>query len=56
MDFGSQFALQIARQALEQRLLAELEEKDEALFTRADATLDLCTLGKKTRILSRSSS
>ena len=47
MDFGLQFALQIARQALEQRLLAELEEKDEALFTRADATLDLCTLGKK---------
>ena len=56
LDFGLEFALQIARQALEQRLLAELEEKDEALFTRADATLDLCTLGKKTRILSRSSS
>ena len=47
LDFGLEFALQIARQALEQRLLAELEEKDETFFTRADVTLDLCALGEK---------
>ena len=39
--------MKIARQALEQRLLAELEEKDETFFTRADVTLDLCALGEK---------
>ena len=42
LDFGLQFALQIATQALETRPLSELEEKDEAFFTGADATLDLC--------------
>ena len=47
MDFELEFALQIARQALEQRLLAELEEKDETFFTGADVTLDLCALGEK---------
>ena len=44
---GLEFALQIAGQALEQRLFAELEEKDETFFTVADATLDLCALGEK---------
>ena len=39
--------MKIARQALEQRLLAELEEKDETFFTGADVTLDLCALGEK---------
>ena len=52
LDFGLEFVLQITSQALEQILLAELEEKDETFFTRADATLDLCALG----VLSRSSS
>ena len=47
MDFGWQFALQIATQALETRLLSELEEKDETLFTRADVTLYLCALSEK---------
>ena len=47
LNFGSEFALQIARQTLEQRLLAELEEKDETLFTGADVTPDFCALGKK---------
>ena len=47
LDFGLEFALQIARQALEQRLLAELEEKDETFFTGADVILDLCALGEK---------
>ena len=47
MDLGLEFALQLARQALEQRLLSELEEKDETFFTGADATLDLCALGEK---------
>ena len=49
LNFGSEFALQIARQTLEQRLLAELEEKDETFFTRADVTLDLCALGQKNK-------
>ena len=39
--------MQIARQALEQRLSAELEEQDEKFFTGADVTLDLCALGEK---------
>ena len=47
MDFGWQFALQIATQALETRLLSELEEKDETFFTRADVTLYLCALSEK---------
>ena len=47
LDFGLEFALQIARQALEQRLLAELEEKDETFFTGADVTIELCALGEK---------
>ena len=47
MDFGLEFTLQIARQALEQRLLAELEEKDETYFTGADVVLDLSALGEK---------
>ena len=47
LDFGLEFALQIARQTLEQRILAELEETDEKLFTGADATLDLRGLGEK---------
>ena len=47
MDFGWQFALQIATQALETRLLSELEEKDETFFTRADVTLYLCPLSEK---------
>ena len=37
----------IARQTLEQRLLSELEEKDEAFFTGPDETLDLVALGAK---------
>ena len=41
LDFGLEFALQIARQALEPRQLSELKEKDEAVFTGADAKLDL---------------
>ena len=48
LDFGLEFTFQIARQALEQRLLDELEEKDETFFTGADVTLDLCALEKKT--------
>ena len=47
LDFGLQFVMQIAKQALETRLLYELEEKDETFFTRADATLDICALGEK---------
>ena len=47
LDFGLKFTFQIARQALEQRLLDELEEKDETFFTGADVTLDLCALEKK---------
>ena len=47
LDFGLQFAMQIAKQALETRLLYELEETDETFFTRADATLDICALGEK---------
>ena len=47
MDFRLELALEIVRQALEQRLLAELEEKDETFFTGADVILDLCALGKK---------
>ena len=47
LDFGLEFALQIARKALEQRLSAKLEEKDETFFTGTDVTLDLCTLGEK---------
>ena len=47
MDFGLEFALQLARQALEPRLLPEIEEKDETFFTGADATVDLCALGEK---------
>ena len=45
LDFGLEFALQIARQALEPRQLSELKEKDEAVFTGADAKLDLCAPG-----------
>ena len=37
-DFELEFAMQIARQALETKLLSELEEKDETFFTRANAT------------------
>ena len=37
----------IARQALEQRLLAELEEKNKTFFTAADLTLYLNALGEK---------
>lgn len=40
-----EIALQIARQALEPRQLSELKEKDEAVFTGADAKLDLCAPG-----------
>ena len=47
MDSELEFALQITRQALEARLLSELEEKDEIFFTGADATLDLSALGEK---------
>ena len=47
LAFGLEFALQIARQALEQRLLTELEEKDETFLTGADVTLDLCALSEK---------
>ena len=47
MDFGLQFVLQIATQALETRLPPELEERDETFFTKADATLDLYALGEK---------
>ena len=47
LDFGSEFALQIARQALETRPLSELEQKDETFYTWADAILDLCVLGEK---------
>ena len=47
LDLRLEFALQVARQALEQSLLSELEEKDEAFLTGADATLDLCALGEK---------
>ena len=47
LDFGLEFALPIARQALEQRLLAELKEKDETFFTGADVTQHLCALGEK---------
>ena len=47
LGFWLEFALQVARQALEQRQLAELEEKDETFFTGADTTLDFCGLGGK---------
>ena len=47
LDFWSEFALQVARQALEQRQLAELEVKDETFFTGADTTLDFCGPGEK---------
>ena len=46
LDFGLQFVLQIATQALKTRLISELEEKDETFFTGADATLDLHALGE----------
>ena len=35
LDSGLQFALQIAKQALETRLLSELEEKDDNNFYRS---------------------
>ena len=41
LHFGLEFALQIARQALKQRLLAELEEKDETFFTGEDVSQDV---------------
>ena len=41
LDFWLEFALQIARQALKQRLLAELEEKDETFFTGEDVSQDV---------------
>ena len=47
MGLGLEFTLQIARQALEQTLLPELEEKDGTFFTGADATLEFCALGEK---------
>ena len=47
MDFWLEFALQVAKQALEQRQLAELEVKDETFFTGADTTLDFCGPGEK---------
>ena len=47
LDFGLEFALQISRQALKQRLLAELEKKNEIFFSGADVTLHLCALGEK---------
>ena len=47
LDFRLEFALETLRQALEQRLLAELEEKDETFFTGADVTIELCALGEK---------
>ena len=47
LDSELEFVLQITRQALEARLLSELEEKDEIFFTGADATLDLSALGEK---------
>ena len=47
MDFESEFASKIARKALETRLLSELEEKDETLFTGADATIHLWAHGEK---------
>ena len=47
LDFGLEFALQIARQALERRRLAELEEKGETFFNEADAILGLCRLEEK---------
>ena len=43
-----ELALQIARSAVETRLLSEeKEEKGETFFTEADVTLDLCVLGEK---------
>ena len=36
LGFELKFALQIARQVLETRILFELEEKDETFFTGAD--------------------
>ena len=47
LDFESEFASEIARKALETRLLSELEEKDETLFTGADATIHLWAHGEK---------
>ena len=47
MDLGLEFALQIARQALEQKLISELEGKDEKFFTLADTTLDFSALVEK---------
>ena len=47
MGLGLEFTLQIARQALEQTLLPELEEKDGTFFTGADATLEFFALGEK---------
>ena len=47
MDLGLEFTLQIARQALEQTLLSELEEKDGTFFTGVDATVEFCALGEK---------
>ena len=46
LNFGLQFVLQIATQALKTRLISELEEKYETFFTGADATLDLYALGE----------
>ena len=47
LDLGLEFALQIARQALEQKLISELEGKDEKFFTLADTTLDFSALVEK---------
>ena len=47
MHFELGFGLQIARQALEMRLLSELKESDGRFFTGPDATLDLKELTVK---------
>ena len=40
LDFGLEFPLKTTTQALETRLLFELEGKNETFFAGADATLD----------------
>ena len=47
LHFELRFGLQIARQALEMRLLSELKERDGRFFTGPDATLDLKELTVK---------
>ena len=47
IGFWVRICLEDCKKALETRLLSELEEKDETLFTGADATIHLWAHGEK---------